>query len=58
MSFEIEKFLITKFPKLIAYPDVVFILTMMIGFVIFVLDLALKGAGIYLGLWVMAKLLG
>jgi hypothetical protein len=51
---DIEKILITK---LLSYPSVVFTLTMIIGFVIFVLDLALKGACIYLGLWVMAKIL-
>ena len=54
---DIEKFLITKIPKLLSYPGVVFTLTMIIGFVIFVLDLALKGACIYLGLWVMTKIL-
>lgn len=52
---DIEEFLTAKFPKL--SPGVVFTLTMIIGFVIFVLDLALKGACIYLGLWVMAKIL-
>ena len=58
MSFmSIERSLITNFPKLVSFPNVVFTLVTIIGVLLIALELIFKGACIYLGLWIMSKIL-